>query len=211
MSIPSKATGYGEPSTARNVFRLTFSKSLALQPVWEAYDGGTYPAQGILTSTDNDVFVGTAGNGNKPMLGLVATSLAAPTASWLPAAPVLGGAVANRLKGQNNWVIDPTIPTAGTSITFNMVLEVPSDASPSATMGADLLSRFTYSGAAPSLTWSYNDSAAGGTEGSPVWTTWTPGTHGIRHCQTGTVSGGPYTAKIPVAGVQTTTEGWVTP
>ena len=78
-------------------------------------------------------------------------------------------------------------------------------------MGADLLCRFAYSGPAPTLTWQFNDSLAGGIEGAPVWTTWTPGIDGIRHCQSGTIAGGPYKAKIPGAGVQNTTMGWVTP
>lgn len=207
MSIPSKAVGYGSGSIAQNVFNLTFSTALSSAPKYEAYDGGAYPAVGAAITVANTVFAGTAGNGNKPMLSLVATSNAAPASNWLPAAATGGSANPNRMKGQTNFVTDPSTPGAAGAIRWNEVLEVPSDATTGSTMAVDLLIRYTYTGGAPALTWAYNE----GTEGVPIWTPLTPGTHGLRHCRTGTVGGGPYLANIPASSVELTTEGWVAP
>lgn len=212
MAIPNKAVGYGNNSTARNVFRLLFSQALSTPPSYEGYDGGTFPAVGAAVTTANAIFAGTAGNSNKPMWSLVDTSGGAPVSAWKPASAT-GGAVtggANRMKGTTNYVIAGATPGAGGAITWNEVMEIPSDATAGSTgMAHDLLIRYTYTGTAPSLTWAFND-AVSGTEGVPTWTTLTPGTHGVRHCRTGTVAGGPYLADIPAAGTQDTTVGWVT-
>ena len=205
MAIPAKATGYGNNSTARNVFRVLFSQALSSAPKYEGYDGGTYPAVGSGTTVANDVFVGTAGNSNKPMLSLVDTSSGAPASNWKPASASAGSANPNRMKGQTNFVTATATPGAGGTITFNMVLEVPSDATTSSTMAHDLLVRYTYTGSAPTLTWAFNE----GTEGTPTWTTLTPGTHGMRHTRSGTAGGGPYLANIPASSTEDTAEGWI--
>lgn len=206
MAIPNKATGYGNNSTAQNVFRITFSQALSSAPKYEAYDGGAFPAVGSAVTVANTVFAGTAGNSNKPMLSLVATTNAAPASNWKPTSATGGSANPNRMKGQTNFVTDPSTPGAGGVIRWNEVLEVPSDATTSSTMAVDLLIRYTYTGTAPTLTWAFNE----GTEGTPSWTNLTPGTHGVRHCRTGTVGGGPYLANIPASSTEDTTEGWVT-
>jgi hypothetical protein len=72
-------------------------------------------------------------------------------------------------------------------------------------MDHDLLVRYYYTGAAPTLTWAFNE----GTEGTPSWTTMTPGTHGIRHCKAGAGAGN-YYATIPESGTQDTEEAWIT-
>lgn len=208
MAIPNKATGYGNNSVAQNVFRVTYSTALSSAPKWEAYDSASvFPATGALTTNANTIFVGTAGNGSIPMLSLVATTSAAPASAWKPAAATAGSATANRMKGQVNFVTDPTTPGAGGIIRFNMVLEVPSDATTASTMAHDLLNRYTYTGAAPALTWAFND---GGTEVAPTWTNLVPGTNGFRHCRVGTLSGGPYLLTIPSTGTVDSAEGWVT-
>ena len=208
MSIPSKATGYGNGSTARNVFQLTFSTALAGAPIYKAWDGATYPATGSATTTANTVFAGTAGNSNAPMLSLVDTSSGSPTSSWKPSASA-GSANPNRMKGSTNYVTSTVTPGAGGTITWNECLELPSDATTASTMAVDLEITYQYTGAAPSLSWTYNDNGAGGTEGSPVWTTLTPGTHGLRHCDAGTVAG-TYRLTIPSVGTVDSGEGWVT-
>lgn len=205
MGIPSSATGYGNLSVAQNVFRIAFSTALSSAPKYEAYDGGVYPAVGAAVTVLNTVFAGTAGNGSKPMLSLVATTNAAPASNWKPASATGGSANPNRMKGQTNFVTDPSTPGAAGIIRWNEVLEVPSDATTSSTMAVDLLIRYTYTGGVPALTWAYNE----GTEGTPIWTTLTPGTHGLRHCRTGTVGGGPYLANIPAASTEDTTMGFV--
>jgi hypothetical protein len=209
MAIPNKATGYGNNSVARNVFRLTFSQALSQAPTYEAYDSDqAFPAIAALLTVAKKIFVGTAGNSNKPMLSLVDTSSAAPTSAWKPAAATGGSANPNRMKGTTNYVTATATPGAGGVITWNMVAELPSDLVPSTDnveMQHDLLIRYTFTGATPALTWAYNE----GTEGAPTWVNMTPGTHGIRHAKSG--AGAPsYFATVPVAGTQDTAEGWVT-
>ncbi|MBX4215685.1 hypothetical protein KW797_01930 [Candidatus Parcubacteria bacterium] len=206
MAIPNKATGYGNNSTAVNVFRVTFSTALSTAPKYEAYDGGTFPAVGSATTTANRPLAGTAGNSNKSMICLVDSTGGAPTSNWKPASATGGSANPNRLKGQTSYVTAGGTPGAGGVITFNMVVEVPSDAAPTDNWAFDLLIRYTYTGAAPTLTWAFNE----GSEGTPTWTTLTPGTHGLRHTRAGISGGGPYLSNIPTSGTEDTAEGWVT-
>lgn len=209
MAIPNKATGYGNNSTARNVFKVTFDQALSSAVKYEAYDtNGTFPAVGSVTTTAQKLFVGTAGNGNKPMLSLVDTTNAAPASAWKPASATGGSANPNRMNGQTSYVTQAgAVLGAGGVITFNMVVEIPSDltTADNAQMAHDLLLRYTYTGTAPALTWAFNE----GTEGTPTWTTLTPGTHGIRHAKSGATTPN-YLATIPASGTQDTQEGWVT-
>lgn len=209
MAIPNKAVGYGNNSTARNVFRITFSTALSSAVKYEAYDGGSFPAVGSATTVTNTVLAGTAGNSNRSMLSLVDTTNVAPTSAWKPATATAGSANPNRMKGQTNFVTQAgaVVGAAGT-ITWNEVLEVPSDATTSSTMAHDLLVRYTYTGTAPTLTWAFND-AVSGTEGVPTWTTMTVGTHGLRHSRSG-ASSPDYLANIPATGTEDSVEGWVT-
>jgi hypothetical protein len=112
------------------------------------------------------------------------------------------------MKGSTNYVTAAATPGAGGSITWNEVLELPSDATTSSTMAVDLQITYTYTGTAPTLTWAFND-AVSGTEGTPTWTTLTPGTHGVRHCNSGTTAG-TYLLDIPSSGTVDSAEGWVT-
>lgn len=199
MAIPNKATGAGN-NNAQNVFKVTFSTALSTAPKYEAWDNSqTFPAKDAAGSTTaKEVFTGTAGNGSKPMLYLAATTSAAPGANWKPASASAGSANPNRLKGTTNYVTDPTTPGASGAILFNIGLEVPSDATvPSSSSMAFLLQiRYTYTGSAPSLTWEFNE----GTEGTPSWTALTPGTHGLRFCNSSTSwAAGPYKLTLPAS------------
>src|SRR5512139_2768341 len=152
MAIPNKATGYGNNSTARNVFGCSFSTALSAAVKYEAYDGGTFPAVGSGTTTTRDVLAGTAGNSNKSMVCLVDTTDAAPASAWLPASATGGSANPNRLKAQTSYVTQAGANRgAGGRITWNEVLEIPSDVTPSSTMTYDLLLRYSYTGGAPTL------------------------------------------------------------
>lgn len=237
MAIPSRAIGYGNNSTARNVFGLTFDQALSSAPKYETYDGGTYPAVGSGTTTTGKALAGTAGNSSKSMVSLVDTSAAAPTSAWMPASATGGSANPNRVKGQTSYVTSAatsagssgvsaygtgfskaagalgsgsgTVDSAGNPagvIRWNEAFEMPSDVVPTDNLTYDLLIRYTYTGTAPTLAWYYND---GGSEGTPTWTALTPGTHGLRHCNAGTVSG-TYLLDIPASGVVVASEGWVT-
>ena len=208
MAIPNKCTGAGN-NNAQNVFKCTFSTALSSAPKYEAWDNAeTYPARTIDgTTVDKEIFVGTAGNSNKPMLYLVATTSAAPGANWKPATATADSANPNRLKGTTNYVTDPTTPGASGSILWNQGVEVPSDATvPSTTSMAHIIQiRYTYTGTAPTLTFAFNE----GTEVAPTWTTFTPGTHGVRYCNAGTVAG-TYKLTLPASGTVDAAEQWVT-
>lgn len=208
MAIPSRVQGAGNNSTAQNVFRITFSQALSAPPTLESWDDSTFSA------TTKEMFAGTTVNGNIPFLSAVATTDGAPASAWKPAAPTAGGAVANRLKGTTNFVdLSVAAPGAGGTVRFNLVWEIPSDATVPATntLNGVLAVRFSFSGADPTLTWAYNDADAGGTEGAPVFTVITPGASGnfIRPADAGATSASVVFTK-PTSGVADSPEVWVT-
>jgi hypothetical protein len=173
MSVPSKVVGACNNSTAQNVFRIVFSEATSNPPKLEAWDDFSF------STTDKEVFTGTVGNGSKPIFVAVATTDAAPSSSWVPSAAVAGGDVANRMKGTDSYINLSAAAIAATeAVRFNVNWEIPFDASIPADMEAIIVCRFSYTGAAPILTWEFNDSVAGGTEASPIWTTITPGATG---------------------------------
>ena len=207
MSIPSKVVGAGNGSSAQNVYKVTFSQALSAIPTLESWDDSSF------SSVTREQFVGTAVNGGIPYISAVATTDAAPSASWKPAAAVAGGATINRLKGLVNVVnLSVAIPTAGGTVRFNLDWEIPSDAAVPATNSFGVLAiRFSFSGATPSLTWQFNDSVAGGTEGAPSFTSLTAGASGnfIRPADTGSSSANVVLTK-PTSSVQSAGEQWVT-
>jgi hypothetical protein len=113
MSIPNKAIGGGNTSTASNIFRTVFSQSLSAAPTYQMWDNSsTFPAVDASGATvTKEAFTGTAGNSSKPMYALVDTTAAAPASSWLPAAATGGSANPNRMKGSTNYVTAGATPT----------------------------------------------------------------------------------------------------
>lgn len=173
-----KVAGAGTGSTARNVFRVTFSQTLSAIPTLEAWDDSTF------ATTAREIFTGTAVssavNGSAvPLLYATATTSATPASAWKPTSASAGGAITNRLKGSTNYVnLSSVTPNGSENVMFNVGLEVPSDATvPSTTSLQHVLAvRYQYTGTAPTLTWAFNDSSpGGGTEGTPVWSTFTSG------------------------------------
>ena len=213
MAIPSRATGYGNNSTARYVFSATFSTALSTNVTYEMYDnnGVGYPAVDTSVTSTKVCFSGTAGNGWKPVYSLVDTTNAAPVGAWKPAGAA-GSANPNRMSGLSKYVTQAGAIRDGganTRISWNEVLELPSDWSSGINgLLVDLLLRYTYTGSAPVVAWYFNDLIGGGTEGAPVWTVLTPGAHGVRHCRAGVVPPN-YVATVPASSTQDTTEGWV--
>ena len=201
MAIPFQITGAGNQD-ARYVFRVTFSQGLVSAPNLEAWDNAeTFPAKTATGSTvAKEIFTGTTQNGNIPMLYAAATTSASPGDTWKPAAVTVGAANPNRLMGDTNYVTDPTIPSAGEHIYFNLGVEIPYDAAvPSTSSLAHIIQiRYSYSGTTPNVTFNANE----GTEASPTWTELTPGTNGIRYCDAGTNwTSGPYTLTLPESGI----------
>jgi len=220
MGIPNKAFGYGNNSTAQNVFGvLAADASLSSKIKYECYDNDqTFPAVDTQTSNTNTIFIGTNDNNGKSMICLIDTTSEHPTSDWKPVEPVAGENNPNRMKGQTNYVEqDGAILTAGEYATFNMVIEIPSDLTTSASMGFDLLIRYTYTGNDPGITFVYNclgyTSPSPGTDSVPHWVEMTPGTHGVKHCRAGSTYPSDMYANIPaeVGGasvMEDTAEGW---
>lgn len=210
MAIPFKITGAGN-NNAANVFRVTFSTALSSAPKIEAWDNSaTFPSKDAAgVTTLKEIFTGTAGNSYKPMLYAVSTSSGTPGANWKPATATVGGATANRLLGTTNFVLDTAIPGAGGHMLFNLGIEVPFDATvPSVTSMAHLIQiRYTYTGSAPSVVFAANE----GTEGTPVWTNFTPGSHGVQYCNASTIwASGPYKLTLPEIGTVDASELGIT-
>jgi hypothetical protein len=209
FAVPCEATGYGNNSIARNVFCFELTGAgdeLSSLVKYECYDNdNTFPAVDTQTSNTNDIFVN--GASSYSMICLVDTSNVAPSSNWKPSAPSAGEANPNRMKGQTNYVEqDGSILAQATNprATFNMVIEIPSSAQTSYTMGFDLLVRYTYTQAsAPTVAFKINE----GTEGTPTWTALTVGTHGIKHCRSGSSSSDCF-ANIPETGNEDTADGW---
>lgn len=206
MAIPSKVVGAGNNSTAQNVFRVTFSEATSNIPTLEAWDNFSF------NTITHEVFTGTTGNGNLPMLSAVATTATGPASDWVPVAATSGGATINRLKGDTNYVnLSSGVVAASGSVLFNLCWSVPFDASIPSDMEAVLVIRFEYTGPAPVLTWEFNDDDAGGTEGTPVWTTITAGTSGHQIIPTDLgASVGSLMLHRPVFGIIDSGEIWVT-
>jgi hypothetical protein len=177
MPFPSKITGAGNYN-AQQVFKVTFSEALSTAPTLEALDNlSTFPVVDSQGSTVlKEIFTGTTGNGNKPMLYAKMTTAELPGENWKPATATSGVANPNRLKDTQSSVGTGTIP-AGYFL-FNLGLEVPFDASvPSEdSMNFLLQVRYTYSGDQPDVKFYGNT----GTEGTPVYEEIVPDTNGIQ-------------------------------
>lgn len=211
--IPNKATGAGN-NNATMVYKAVFSKALSSAPRLEAWDNSeTFPlVSSVGVSTAKEIFTGTAGNGNKPMLaGYIGGKSSAPSlpgAAWHPDSAVAGYANPNLLKGQTNYVRAAVTPDAGEDIVFNLSSRVPADATvpSSSSMNALIQIRYNYIDAEPAVSLYFNE----GTEESPTWTAITPGTHGVRFCNAGTTAGGPYKLTLAESGTVDAAEQWIT-
>jgi len=204
MTIPTKIVGAGNDSAAQNVIKVTFSEATSDIPKLMAYDDYNF------ATTDHEVFGGTVGNGNKSMISAVATTDGAPVASWKPASATPGGATINRLKGATSYVnLSAAALAAGESVMFNLCWEIPSDAAIPSDLFAVFMIEFNYPGAAPIITWEVNDNEDGGSDGTPSWTTLTPGTGGnkVNPADAGSTPAN-ITLHRPPTGVQDIGEVW---
>ena len=210
MAIPGRVAGAGNNSLAVNVIKVVFSEATADIPRLEAWDDYN------LNSTSKEIFTGTTGNGNIPMISAVATTDGAPaSADWKPTAPVSGGATANRLKGTDYYVnLASAAVAAGGAVLFNLCWEIPYDItidpSSSDEHEAVFAIKYSYSGAAPVLTWYFNNADSGGNDSTPVWEELTPGVNG--HLFQPTDAGCVYpnlVLHVPPSGTQDNPELWV--
>lgn len=200
MAVPFQITGAGNQNK-RYVFRVLFSEDLATAPSIEAWDNAeTFPERTTDGATvANEVFTGTTANGEIPMLYAVSTTSESPGDDWKPSTATAGAENPNRLMGDTSYVTDPTTPSAGESIYFNLGIEVPYDATVPSTesLAHTIQIRYRYSGTEPTVTFYGNE----GTETSPSWTEITPGTNGVRYCDAGTAwATGSYELSLPESG-----------
>ena len=199
--IPNKVTGAGNID-ATMAYKVKFSKALSSTPKIEAWDNSeTFPAVGTTSTTTKEIFTGTAGNGNKPMLagyigGLVGAATK-PGSNWHPASATAGAANPNLLKGNTNYVMAAVVPGENDELVFNLSLRVPYDATVPSTSSMNALIRivYNYTGVAPDITLAFNE----GTETVPSWTDFTAGTNGIRFCNAEVV-GTDYKLTLPEEG-----------
>jgi len=213
MTIPSKVIGAGNADNTK-CFKVTFTTALSTAPKIEAWDNSaTFPAKDAAgATTAKEIFTGTTANTSLPELaawsGGAESTGTKPGASWHPASATAGTANPNLLLGTTNYVTCTNTPGASGDTVFNLSLIVGYDATVPSTssMAAIIQIRYTYTGSAPSLTFAYNDA---GTEETPSWTTFVPGTNGVRFVNTGTVEG-TYKLTLPSSGLVTAGELWVT-
>lgn len=208
-----KAVGYGNNSDAQNVFAVLFSEALSALVTYYCYDNDeTFPATDDLDTANNEVLAGVDSD-NLSMVSLVDTTNAAPASDWMPDTATPGEANPNRMQGGTSYVQqDGAIRGSGERVTFNMVVEIPAEATTGDAFGFDLKVTYSYTGSAPTVSFQVNT----GTEGSPSWQTIEhdgSAPYGILHCRSGsgpTGQGGDnnYYANIPESGVELTAEGW---
>lgn len=177
MPFPSKISGAGNYNK-QQAFKVTFSTALSTTPSIEAWDNSqTFPVADVSgLSVLKEIFTGTVGNGNIPMLYAVMTDSELPGENWKPTAVIAGKSTKNRLKGTTYSVGPASIPSG--SMIFNLGLEVPSDASvPSdSNMNFLLQCRYSYSGEAPDVRFWGNT----GSESSPTYEEIVDNTYGLQ-------------------------------
>lgn len=123
-----------------------------------------------LNTATQECLIGTPANGSKSFVAAKSTHAGAAGAAWATGlAQTAGGATANRLKGNESFVVlgaAPPIAPFPVNRPFNMAMLIPSDATPgSLGMQPRLAVKMFYAGAAPTCAFEYN----AGTEGSPNW------------------------------------------
>lgn len=203
MSIPGKVCGAGNASGYANVIRITFTGQDFLNNpiVLEAWDDET------ICTTNNDIFVGTALNGNIPMLsGAWVNFPLGP--NWKPAVPIAGGANPNRIKGSTNYV---NIGSYGMyEFLVNLCWEIPCDIICPASLSCILVLKYTYTGPPPVIIWEFNDETDGGEPYSPRWTEIVSGSLGYVFKPTDAgVSPGNLILTRPLSGMLDNPEMWV--
>jgi len=161
MATYCRVSGAGN-NNASYVIRVVFSVAPIRAPFLKAWDNSS------CNSTTGKVFTGTTGNGNEPVIIAKETTSGLPGSNWVTnVVKASGGANANKLKGDTNYV---NFPNTNTTQYFNIALLLPSD------FGADTYT-FTlqaggYFSSSPTITFAFNNQTYGGTEASPAYTTW---------------------------------------
>ncbi len=163
-----KPVGIGAVA-AKNVFKLVFSEDLSAPPQLKAWDDY------LMTTILHKILIGSANNGNKPMIAGIGLT-AAPVAGWYPSSLVVGAAVdvASLLKGDLGFCqLSAAAPEADDELFFNINYKFPycagtppdTDPKPSDTFTHVVGFEYQYTGVAPAVAAYANK----GTEGAPDW------------------------------------------
>jgi hypothetical protein len=157
---PFKPTGIGAVA-AMNVFKWVFSQPTSAPPKLKAWDDY------LMATVLYRIFIGTAINGNKPMIGAIGCD-EAPAADWFPTEMIMGAEVnvASLLKGNVGFCqLSEEALEALEEVFANIDFLFPSDAEPADTFGGVLAIEYEYTGDPPEVT-AYGNK---GTEETPDW------------------------------------------
>lgn len=164
MSEYKQIAAAGNQDT-QNAFRASFSgadqSDIPQLQAWSDH---------LLNSVAQESLTGTPGNGSKSFIAAKSTHAGPAGVGWATGlAQTAGGAIANRLKGNESFVLlGTTPPVAAFPVlrTFNLAVLVPFDASPgSVGMQPVLAVKMFYAGAEPAVAFEANQ----GSEGVPNW------------------------------------------
>lgn len=174
MSEYVQISGAGNQNT-QNVLRVVFSgadqSDIPQLQAWADFN---------LNTTNIEALQGTPVNGERSMLVAKSTHAGPSGVDWpVGLAQTPGGAVANRLRGNDAFVLLGTsAPVAPFPVarTFNMALLVPADASPGGVGFQPVVAvKVFYAGAPPTIEFECNE----GSDGSPVWRPLTSSPQGV--------------------------------
>jgi hypothetical protein len=198
----------------QNVYKVRFAGAPCSDvPQLQAWDDH------LMTTTLVESLAGTVANGNKSLVAAASTSAGATGVNWVPGTAAPGGALTNRLRGNDSFCfLGSTAPAADEERRFQLAFGCASDSVPGASGHQPVLGvKVFYAGAPPTPQFSYN----AGTEGVPVWTAMTSGVKGTAMAMgvrntihaTGVSGASPSTSIAPViklgSGEKWAEEQWV--
>lgn len=202
-------------STASNVFKVHFTRPLSAIPQIRAYDcNAVFPNTDNTTTAAFDIFIGSAGNGNKSMLHFLDTTRGGPpTLGWRTNSISGAGVATCLMKGDSSYLqfrySTASVAVAGASLKWNALVYVPSDVVPNMTKLHNVSIRFQFTSTTPTVSFYGNSIRDNGTELAPAWATIVTDTSGIKF----TSASGTYTsllANIPLSGEEATEKAWAT-
>ena len=158
----------------QNVYKVRFAGAPCSDvPQIQAWDDHT------MSTVVSESLAGTSGidgNGGKSLVAAAHTTGTPTITPWVPASAVAGGALANRLRGNDSFcLLGATAPATDEERKFQLAFGCASNSVPGASGHQPVLGvKVFYAGAPPTPQFSYN----AGTEGVPVWTAMTSGVKG---------------------------------
>jgi hypothetical protein len=147
---------------SKHVFRARFNTNpcsdIPQLQAWDDYN---------LNSVASQILAGFTANANEPLVAAASTDAAATGAAWAPGSAVAGGALVNRLRGEESYVLlGAAAPGVGDDRLFNLIMGCHADSAigVSGNTPAFAVKAF-YAAAPPDIEFYYNrgaDDLAGG-------------------------------------------------